>query len=516
MIPHARLRALLGLLCLTGLFDVAACGRDGASDARSSRVVIALANDVATLDPHKTNTVATDLSVLGHIYPALTTRTPDLKLNPGLAQRWEAVSPTTWRFHLTQNARFANGEPLDAAAVAWNLNRVLNPDTGSRIRPWFQLVSSVDTPDAVTVDIHIREPFPALPAQLSMLFLLPPVWAQSHDPGRETLAGGPYQLVRHITDDRIELARNPGYFGPRPPFDTVEFRVIPSATGRVAALMAGEVDLITNYPGAEVERLKAAGFAQAGVTPGIRTVFLKLNTEIAPLGDRRVRQALNYAIDKTALSRGLFGGQVQPLNGQLLTPAYFGYDPALAPYPYDPARARRLLAEAGVHGDQPIELQVPTDYTPQGEETAQVVADQLRAVGLNVHLRQLEPSYYMDRYVKAHDLGALSLLTYAWPTLDADGLLSLLRSDTPYAYYEDPWLDRALAEARQDVDIARRQDRYHAIARHLREEAPVVFLYVQPLTYAASPRVDWRVRGDDWIRAMDLSPRTAPVGRARS
>lgn len=504
------LRDLLSVLALATVLLAGGCFRQPAQDSAST-VTIALANDVATLDPHKTNTVATDLSVLSHIYPSLVTRSPDLTLGPGLATRWEAVTPNVWRFHLTPDARFINGEPLDAATVAWNLKRVLDPATGARIRPWFQSVTEVRAVDAVTLDIETHEPFPGLPAQLTMLFLLPPAWTRTHDPARETLSGGPYRLTRHVTDDRLELARNPGYFGPRPAMETVRFRIIPSATGRVAALLAGEVDLVTNYPATEAPRLKAAGFDQSGVTPGIRTVFIKINTQIAPFGDRRVRQALNLAVDKAALSRGLFNGEVQPLNCQLLTPAYFGFNPDLKPTPYDPDHARRLLAEAGVDGAAPIEFQTPTDYTPQGEETAQVVADQLRAVGLDVRLRQLEPSYYMDRYVKGRQLGALSLLTYAWPTLDADGLLSLLHSDSPYAYYDDPWLDRALDEARQDGDVARRQDRYRAITEHLCREAPVVPLYVQPLTYAVSNRVAWRVRGDDWIRAMDITPRRPPT-----
>lgn len=476
--------------------------------ANDDRLVIAMASDAATLDPHMTAAVGGDLSILSHIYPSLIVRRPDLSLQPGVAASWDAVSPTRWRFHLVSDARFANGERLDADAVKWNLERVLDPATQARIRLWFEPVSAVTAVDRLTLDIETREPFLSLPAQLSMLFLLPPDWSRTHDPARETLSGGPYELVENAPGERLTLRRNPKYWGPTPAFETVEFRTIPSATARVAALLAGEVDLIINIPLAEVARIQTGGKAVAGSIPSIRSVFIKLNTLKPPLDDVRVRQALNLAIDKQALSDALFDGQAMVSPCQLLTPAYPGFNPALKPTPYDPDRARALLREAGVGPGTRLEFEVPVNYTLQGEEVAQVVAGQLQAVGLDVRLTQMDSSFYMDKFIKGRALGALSLLTHAWPTIDADGLLSLLHSQSPYAYYDDPTLDRLLVAGRTTLDPTARAEVYRQATAHLCEQAPVLFLYAQPYTYATSSRIRWAARGDDWLRAMDVSRAT--------
>lgn len=496
-------RLFLALLLASLL---AACGARPAPGAGQRPLVIALSTDLTTLDPHMTAAVGSNLSVLGHLYPALVERGPDLQLRPALAESWQALSPTHWRFRLAPGARFANGEALDAGAAKWNLERVLDPASHARIRLWFEPIERIEAPDARTLDIHTRTPFPALPAQLSMLLLLPPRWAARHDPATEASSGGPYELVENVPGDHLRLRRNPRWWGRPPAYAEVEFRIIPSATARVAALLAGEVDLITGLPLAEVARVRASGRAQAGSVPSIRSVFVKLNTLQPPLDDVRVRQALNYAIDKQAISQALFDGQAPVSQCQLLTPEYLGFDPALKPYAYDPARARALLRQAGIAADTRLELEVPVNYTPQGEEVAQVVAAQLRAVGLDVRLTQLDSAWYMDKYIKARKLGALSLLTHAWPTIDADGLLSLLHSDSPYAYYRDPELDRLLAEGRATLDAAARERIYHQAEAHLCEQAPVVFLYAQPATWAASPRIAWQPRGDDWLRAWDIAP----------
>ncbi len=484
---------------------LAACARAPQPSA-GRPLVIAMASDVTTFDPHMTAAVGGNLSVLGHLYPALVERGPDLQLRPALASSWDAVSPTHWRFHLVDGARFGNGEALDAQAVRWNLERVRDPAVHARIGPWFAAIERVEAPDPRTLEIHTRSPFPALPAQLSMLFLLPPQWAASHDPARETAPGGRYTVVENLPGDRLRLRRNPDWYGAPAPFDEVEFRVVPSPTARVAALLAGEVDFITGLPIAELARIRASGRADAGSVPSIRSVFIKFNTLQPPLDDVRVRRALNLAVDRQAIAEALFEGQAPVSRCQLLTPEYLGFDPALAPPPFDPDRARALLREAGISPGTRLRLEVPVNYTLQGEEVAQAVAAQLQDVGLDVDLVQLDQAYYMDRYIKGRQLAPLSLLTHAWPTIDADGLLSLLHSDSPYAYYRDPVLDRLLAQGRDTLDADARGRIYRQAEAHLCEQAPVLFLYAQPATYATSPRVRWQPRGDDWIRAWDLHP----------
>lgn len=506
-----RLALVLASLLLVVGLAILAIVRFTASGPKASStshegIVIAMASDMTTLDPHMTATVGGNLSILSHIYPALILRDPDLHLEPSIARSWTALSATRWRLDLVQGARFANGEPIDAATVKWNLDRVRNPATKARIRLWFEPITAVEVIDSHTVDILTTEPFPALPAQLSMLFLLPPHWAQTHDPATQTMAGGPYALAENVPGERLTLVRNPSYWGPKPAFERVEFRIIPSPTARVAALLAGEVDLVINIPLAEVARIQADGRANAGSVPGIRSVFVKLNTLEAPLNKVSVRRALNLAINKQAISDALFDGQAPVSRCQLLTPDYLGFNPELNPIPYDPVAARKLLHAAGVKPGTPITFEVPVAYTLQGEEVAQVVAAQLKAVGLAPRIVQLESSQYMDRYIKGRQLAPLSILTHAWPTIDADGLLSLLQSDSPYAYYRDPVYDSFLAEGRSTLSSEARKDAYRKATARMCDQAPVIFLYAQPYTFATSKRLNWRARGDDWIRAFDMTP----------
>jgi peptide/nickel transport system substrate-binding protein len=508
-LPRRLLVVAVALLLLAaaafGLSRLTGGGRPASSNGED-RVVIAVAGDVTTLDPHMTAAVGGNLSILSHIYPALILRGPDLALTPSIARSWRTLSPNRWRLDLVRGARFANGEPIDAATVKWNLDRVRDPAAKARIRLWFEPITAVEVVDDHTVDIVTAAPFPALPAQLSMLFLLPPHWAQTHDPATETMAGGPYALAENVPGERLTLVRNPSYWGPKPAFGHVEFRIIPSPTARVAALLAGEVDLVINIPLAEVARIRADGRADAGSVPSIRSVFIKFNTLTAPLNDVRVRRALNLAIDKQGISNALFDGQARVSPCQLLTPDYLGFNPDLAPIPYDPQAARALLREAGIRPGTPIRFEVPVAYTLQGEEVAQVVAAQLKAVGLAPQIVQLESSQYMDRYIKGRQLAPLSVLTHAWPTIDADGLLSLLQSDSPYAYYRDPVFDRLLAEGRATLSPQAREQTYRKATARMCETAPVLFLYAQPYTFATSRRLTWRPRGDDWIRAFDMTP----------
>jgi len=498
------LRAIVLTLCAVVL---STCGRRPTllpSDA-TSPLVIALSSDITTLDPHMSATVNSSLSVLAHLYPALIERDPDFALRPALAQSWQALSPTHWRFELVADARFVNGEPLDAASVKWNLERVLDPANNTRIRPWFEPITRIQVLGPHTLDIHTRTPFAALPAQLSMLLLLPPRWATTHNPATQASSGGAYVLAENSPGHHLRLRRNPVYWRAQSAFSELEFRIIPSPTARVAALLAGEVDLVTHLPLTEVARLRASGRVSAGSVPSTRSVFIKFNTLQPPLNDLQVRRALNHAIDKQAIVASLFDGQAKVSSCQLLTPEYAGFHPNLAAYSYDPVRARALLDAAGVAAGTALELDVPVNYTAQGIEVAQVIAAQLQAVGLDVRLTQLDPGWYMDKYLKARQLAGLSLLTHAWPTLDADGLLSLLHSDSPYAYYRDPILDRWLLEGRSTLDTETRTHIHQQAVAHLCEQAPVLFLYIQPATWASSRRIHWTPRGDDWIRARDIS-----------
>ena len=206
--------------------------------AADKTVVIASRVSFNTLDPHMSASVGSDLSVLSHIYPSLVIRDSSLKLQPALAKSWQAVDATTWRFELVPGAAFSNGEKLDAATVKWNLDRVRDPKVNARIKAWFDLIADVKVVSPTTVEIRTTSAYPALADQLSMFFLLPPNWAASHNLATQTMSGGPYELEENVPGDRVSLRRNNRYWGSKPAFDRVVFRIIPESASRIAALEA--------------------------------------------------------------------------------------------------------------------------------------------------------------------------------------------------------------------------------------------------------------------------------------
>lgn len=469
-------------------------------------VTIALRVAVNTLDPHMSASVGSDLSVLSHIYPALILRGPDLKLQPSLAQSWEMVDDHTWRFELTPGATFANGEKIDAAAVKWNLDRVLDKDVGARIAGWFSLVSEAIIIDDLTLEVKTSEPYPAFADQLSMFFLLPPEWAQSHNPASETMSGGPYKVAENVPGDHITLEANPDYWGEAPAFESVVFRTIPEIGSRIAALMAGEIDLVTGIPTTELERVNSSGVATADAIDSIRMMLAKVNHQKAPMENRAFRQALNYAVDKEGIVEAIFDGKATVAACQLLSEPYVGYNPNLQPYPYDPEKARQLLHESGVDLSQEIEIEVPTATYLQGDEVTQIVAAQLQEVGLNVKITEIEFGAFMNKQLRARDLAQLAVQGLAWPTIDADGMLTMFAPGNVYDYWNNAEFGKILDEARVTTDKEKRNALYADATKLMCDEAASIFLYLQPATFGVSNRVEWAARGDDWVRAYDMKP----------
>ena len=469
-------------------------------------LTIALPVNINTLDPHMSASFGSDLSLLSHIYPSLVLRGPDLKLQPALAKSWTLVNDTTWKFDLVAGAKFQNGEALDAKAVKWNLDRVRDPKVNARIKSWFDLVKDVRVVDDTTVEVETSAPFPAFADQLSMFFLLPPAWTATHAPATETLSGGRYQITENVPGDHITLAANPTYWGEKPAFDKVVFRTIPEPSSRIAALLAGEVDLVTGIPASELDRIKASPNATGGSVPSTRNVFIKFNTQKPPLDNKLVRQAMNYAVDKSAIVDSIFNGLAVISPCEILSPSYFGFNPDLKPYPYDPTKAKALLQQSGVNLSQTIEMDVPVATYVQGQEVAQVVAAQFGEIGLNVRINEMDFGAYMNKYLRSRTLAQTSLLSHGWPTLDADGQLTLLAPGNQYAYWDNAEFGKWLEQGRSTLDKAARQEAYKKATAVMCEEAPVLFLYTQPTTYGVSKRVVWQARGDDWVRTFDIKP----------
>jgi peptide/nickel transport system substrate-binding protein len=303
----------------------------------------------------------------------------------------------------------------------------------------------------------------------------------------------------------VTLEPNPNFAGEKPTFAKVNFRIIPEVSSRIAALNAKEVDLIGGIPVSEIDRINKAGAARADSVQSTRTAFLKLNLNKKPIENKALRQALNYGVDKEGIVSAIFGGRAPVSPCQLLTSDYFGFNPDLKAYPYDPDKAKALIKQSGIDVSRPIELEIPVAVYLNGSEVVQAIASSYEELGLKVKITEMDFGAFMTKQTRARDLAQLAFLTYAWPTLDADGLLTLSAPGNVYDYWNDAPFGKLLDEARATTDKAKRAALYKQATARMCDEAAMVFLYVQPVTYGVSRRVEWHARGDDWVRAFDFS-----------
>lgn len=500
----ARWAALAAAALIT---SACAGGGAGAQDGGGSKpLTIAFSTDVTTLNPWMTKSVQTDMSVISQIYQTLTVRSPDMSIKPLLAESWDHPSADTWNFKLRSGVKYSNGDPFDSSVVKWNIERVKDPATKARIAPNMSIVKSVETPDANTVTITTKTPDTTMPALMSYFFFVDPKWAPSHDLATQPMGTGAYTLASWTKNSQIQLKARADYWGAKVGYRTVNYKILPDPAAQIAALQTGEVDVITAIGPDQMERVKAMPNVTSGALPTIRSAFLMLNTKNKPLDDVRVRQALNYAVDKDTIVKNLFHSLIQPSPGQMITEQYSGFNKDLTPYSYDPGKAKQLLAQAG-HGDGfTMTLTYPSSTYLLADKTTQVIKEQLAAVGVTVQV-QPEPFASWLSSMYAGKIADAVYLTYAWPTLDG---LDVLRNFGPggaQSFWTDQSFGASLTKAQQTADPAAHAKAISDAAATMREQAPFVFLFPQPLTYAYSSSVSWKPRPDDWVRADEMSAR---------
>ncbi len=499
---RTTVKLLLASMLILGAVSHATAGTGG--PAGGKRLIIAQGAEPETLDPHATSiTLAHNVSF--QIVERLVTQTDMGDLEPVLALRWEPVGERTWRFHLRPNVKFTNGEPMNAEAVRFSLERLLRPDPtwGSTVGHYLSAVESVKAVDDLTVDVVTKKPFGLMPYNLIKVGIVPPKHVAAVGNvafGRNPVGTGQFVLGEWRRGVHVLLRANPQYWGPKPKIEEVEFRGIPDPLTRVSALLAKDADLITQFPVQEAERVKRLEGLRVVDIPSLRSMHLLINTLApGPLQDRRVRQALNLAIDKNALVQKILGGYGRVLKGQMLTELYFGFHASLEAYPYDAERARRLLREAGYPNGFSIELATPRGRYMNDLEIAQTIAAYLEAVGIRVNLQVYELAAYLGM-LAPKKLPGLSLWGWAVSPADADSQLGLNLSTHPYSYFRNAEFDDLMLKARETTNQAARRSLYHRAAAILREEASNVFLYQQYDLYGVSDRVKgWQPRADEFL-----------------
>jgi peptide/nickel transport system substrate-binding protein len=471
----------------------------------NASLVIAQSRDVVGLDYALVSQTETQ-NISNNIFDALVRLNTEGEYAPWLAKSWDNPDDKTWVFHLEKGVKFTNGEALDAAAVKYSLDRVMDPNVKSPQAWRLSLVESVEALDPLTVVIKTKEPYAALINIMTLMFIVPPKAVEemgNEKFSQNPIGSGPFIFESFVPGEKVILKANKNYWKGAPKIDSVTFRPISEASTRVASLLTGEVDIITSIPPNRLASLNKNSDIKTTAKTGIM-VYMGLDTFTAPLDDVRVRQAINYAMDVETITDKILQGTASPMSGPVFMVTK-GFDPSIKPYPYDPAKAKKLLKEAGYEKGFKLVLSTP----PQGVEgatntleVAQALASQLKEVGIEVSLDITDPATQFQRYKKREFQAYL----FTWDTqVEPDRYLySLFNSATRGYYYKNAEVDELLHQGRTTLDQTARIGIYKKLHRLLYDDAPWGFLYNQEAFYGYRSNVKFEAPLDGMIFAYTV------------
>ena len=447
-----------------------------------------------SLDPAAV-TAVNDFRILVNVYEGLTRyKSGTLEVEPGLAESWEiSEDGKTYTFKLRDGVTFHDGTPFNAEAVKFNFDRMLDEnhpfhDTGPfPLAFFFSAVEKTEAVDDMTVKFTLNAPYAPFLSNLAYptgLMVSPEaVKANGADFGRNPVGTGPFKFAEWRSNEAVVVERNENYWGENAGTQAVVFRPITDANTRVAEMLAGGIDMMVEVPPTSLGQFEGDGYT-VHEQAGPHVWFLILNAKEGPMADKRVRQAANYAVNKEAIVNDVLEGTATVAAGPTPPAFAWAYNEELDPYPYDPERARELIAEAGAEG---AEL---TFYVTEGGSgmldpipMGTAIQADLEAVGFDVTIETYEWNTFLGEVNPGLE-GKADMAEMAWMTNDPDTLPFLaLRSEAwpdqggfNSGYYANEKVDELLEEARVATDQDRRAELYKEMQAIVQEDAPWVFV----------------------------------------
>ncbi|HUA54547.1 MAG TPA: ABC transporter substrate-binding protein [Candidatus Sulfotelmatobacter sp.] len=502
------------------------------ADAKTLRW--AFQGDVNSLDPYALNETFTH-GFLSNVYEGLVMRDKALNLVPGLALEWKSTAPTVWRFKLRPNVTFQDGSPFSADDVVFSFQRVTKD--GSDDASLVAAVQEVRKVDALTVDLVLRYPDPILPQEITSWLIMSKAWAEKNgavDPSstakkienfatRNADGTGPFMVKSREPGVKTVLVPNPHWWGKvEHNLTEVVFTPVASDQTRVAALLAGDLDLIDPVPLQDLDRLSKEKSIKLLQGPELRTIFLGLDqyrdqllySNVKgknPFKDRRVRLAVYQAIDIQAIKTRVMRGASRP-SGLMVGPGVNGYDAKIDQrYPYDPAAAKKLLADAGYADGFQVTMDCPNDRYINDERICQAVVAMLARIGIKVDLLAQTKARYFQKILS----GDTSFYLLGWlpPSYDAHSTLFNVM-DTPAARapgapkgqggynpggYSNPKVDALTQQIAQELDPAKRQALISEAFLLHKQDVGEIPLHQQALAWGVRPNVHVELRADDYL-----------------
>ncbi|MEL6372425.1 MAG: ABC transporter substrate-binding protein [Pseudomonadota bacterium] len=513
-----------------------AMGATFAATAASAKdLTIGLASEPTSIDPHFHNLTPNN-SLAMHMFEALVI--PDSKQTPtpGLAVSWKPIDDTTWEFKLRKGVTFHDGSPFTADDVVFTFERAPNvPNSPSSFATYIKGKTAVKV-DEHTVHIKTAQPYPLM---VSDMMTIPIVSKENgtgattsdFNKGKAAIGTGPFMFVEYVPGDRIVMKANPKYWGGKPKWDKVTFKPIKSGPSRVAALLAGDVDMIEGVPTIDIARLKKDAKIQLSQGISNRVIYLHLDHDRDdspfvkaigggkiknPLKMQKVRAAISKAINRKAIVARVMEGVAIPA-GQLLPKGFFGVSSKLKPEAYDLNAAKALLKEAGVDKGFELTLHGPNDRYINDSKIAEAIGQMLTRLGIKTKVETMTRSVYFKQASRGGPGGTpkFSFILVGWGAGTGEAsspLKSLLHTyDKARGFgasnrgrYSNPEVDKLIEEALATVDAKKREALLAKATEIAITDYGIIPLHYQVNTWAAKKGIAYAARTDERTVAMGV------------
>lgn len=505
-----------------------------AGAAAADELTVATPND-PSIDPHYLY-VSTNSAYSRHVFGKLLDRNENAQVKADLAVSWENVDDLTWTFKLREGVKFHDGSAFDAEDVIFSFNRIPNvPNNPASYESNTNMIDTITATDPYNIVVKTKDPYPLLLRRISGV---PIVSAEAVEggttadftSGKIAIGTGPYKFSSFVPGDRYEMVRNEDYWGVKPAYEKVTFRIMPDPASRMAALLGGDVDIVEGFSPSSVETLEARDGFYVAKRASARTLWLYVDTQndaspfvtdldgnaltVNPLKDARVREAISIAIDRDAIVSRVMGGLAEAAN-QLVPAGWFSHNPAIGRISLDVERAKALLADAGYGDGFGLTVHAPNDRYVNDEKIAQAVAQMLARIGIKTQVETMPKSVYFGRLNKQE----FSLSMIGWDnSLTGSSLMSLSAAfhtrDKDRGYggwnaggYSNPAFDAAVESAEKEFDTAKQEAFLNEAMRILiQQDRAAIPLHSQFAILGVNDGVVYEPRVDEHFSAMLAKP----------
>ena len=492
-------------------------------------LTIGLSAAITSLDPHFANN-SPNKAVARHFFEALLKFDEKLEVVPALAVSWRRTGDTTWEFQLRPNVKFSDGTPFTADDVVASFERAPNvPNSPSSLGLFTRSIKQVTAVDPLKVRIETKYPDPLLPIMVPEIVIVPSAnraaTTAEYNNGKTMVGTGPFVFGAYLPGDRIIMRRNEHYWGRPADWSKVTLRIITNDGARVAGLLSGDLDLIENVPPdliAKVKQNSAFRIVQStpalpvylgmdlgrDVTPFASATNAAPGAKANPLLDKRVRQALSYAIDRKAIAERIMSGTVTPA-GQMLPDGLFGTSSKIAAAPYDPKKAKALLAEAGYPNGFSLTINGPNDRWANDSKVVQTIAQMWTRIGVTTKVDVLPWNVYFPRTTKRDfsvwlmASGSMSEMATALNSVAVTYDIANNRGVNNRGRYTNKQVDDLVNTAFLTLDDAKRKELLARASEIAMDDVAVMPLYFYSFSIASPKSISYAPRLDQFTLAYN-------------